>query len=231
MDIKQIHYNHGYRNVYFPNSTEHLKCRVIKTVSKGGVWEKKISHKIFTDCKDGQLAIDIGANIGIHTVSMLDGVKGGSVIAFEPQEDLSKCLIKTLSGISNNYLISTNLVSNKNENKLFYSDGSGRSRIPIEGDRYVKNWNKTYIQSTTLDDFLLKNNQELPLCLIKIDVEGHEFEVLEGAKNTINKYEPIIYIEVWNKKGDLNKLVEWCTTNGYNMDKLTPNDYRLFKDK
>ena len=35
--------------------------------------------------------------------------------------------------------------------------------------------------------------------LLKVDVEGFEFEVLKGAKNFIKKYRPIILIEVWNE--------------------------------
>jgi FkbM family methyltransferase len=233
MDNNILNYNQGKRIIYYPNTIEHMKCRIIKRVSKGSVWEKRISHRIYQDCKVNECAIDIGSNIGVHTISMLDGVSNnGFVIAFEPQKDLAKCLIETLKQINSNFEVSNHLVSNKNEKKLFYSDGSGRSRIPIEGDRYNKNWNKSYLKSTTLDSFLSTNkkynNQQLPICLIKIDVEGHEFEVLEGAKETIHKYKPVIYIEVWEKKGDLNKLVYWCEKNKYNMEKITRNDYRLY---
>ena len=38
---------------------------------------------------------------------------------------------------------------------------------------------------------------------------------------------PIIYIEVWDKIGDYNKLVEWSKQNNYNIEKLTKNDYKL----
>lgn len=242
MDNKILNYNQGQRIIYYPNTIEHMKCSVIKTVSKGSVWEKRISHRIYQDCKINECAIDIGSNIGVHTVSMLDGVSNnGFVIAFEPQKELARCLIDTLKQvnrsnpgrmISGNFEVSNHLVSNKNEKKLFYSDGSGRSRIPIEGDRYLKNWKKNYLQSTTLDSFLSTNkkynNHQLPICLIKIDVEGHEFEVLEGATETIRKYQPIIYIEVWENKGDVKKLINWCKQNKYKMEKLTPNDYRLY---
>ena len=35
-------------------------------------------------------------------------------------------------------------------------------------------------------------------CLIKVDVEGHEFEVLKGAEQTIRKYLPHMYIEIFD---------------------------------
>jgi hypothetical protein len=51
--------------------------------------------------------------------------------------------------------------------------------------------------------------------------------VLEGSQHTINRHKPIIYIEVWDKIGDYNKLVEWSKQNNYNIEKLTKNDYKL----
>ena len=94
MDNKILNYNQGQRIIYYPNTIEHMKCSVIKTVSKGSVWEKRISHRIYQDCKINECAIDIGSNIGVHTVSMLDGVLIMVLIAFEPQ-DLAKCLTET----------------------------------------------------------------------------------------------------------------------------------------
>ena len=110
---------------------------------------------------------------------------------------------------------------------MFYSDGTGRSRIPINKHRYLKKWNKTIKQTITLDNYLSELNIDKNISLIKIDVEGHEWEVLEGSQHTINRHKPIIYIEVWDKIGDYNKLVEWCKQNNYNMEKISKNDYKL----
>lgn len=223
-----VNYYHGERNIFIPITPEHLKCSVIKTIDKGKVWEKRISNKIYKDCIKDTIAIDIGANIGVHTVSMIDAVgKDGYIVAFEPQKLIKRCLNKTLKKRGNNFIISSNLVSNKNGKVIFYSDGTGRSRIPIEGDRYIKKWKKTITSTITLDKYLTELNIKSSISLIKIDVEGHEFEVLEGSKNTINKYKPIIYIEVWDKKGDHDKLISWCFNNNYNIEKISPNDYKL----
>ena len=241
MESTKLNYKQGIRNIYYPNSVEHMKCSVIKRVSNGQMWEKKISSMIYNDCIENECAIDIGANIGTHTISMLDGVSpNGLVIAFEPQTDIADCLVFTLKDVNKsnkskyttgNFVISKNLVSNKNERKVFYSDGTGRSRIPIKGARYIKEWKKTLIQTTTIDSFLSKNskyqNKSKRICLLKIDVEGHEFEVLDGAKLTIKINKPIIYIEVWDKDGDYAKLVNWSKNHHYKINRLTPNDYRL----
>ena len=228
MEARTINYYHGQETVNIPIDKEHLKCSVIKTVNKGKVWEKNISKRIHSDCIKDTCVIDIGANIGIHTVTMLNSIgEGGIVIAFEPQNEINDCLKNTLENIGNNFIISDKLVSNKTDESMFYSDGTGRSRIPIRNHRYTKKWNKTIKQTITLDTFLSELNIDKIISLIKIDVEGHEWEVLEGSQNTINTHKPIIYIEVWDKIGDYNKLVEWCKQNNYNIEKLTKNDYKL----
>lgn len=231
-----LNYPQGKRTIYFPSDNKFKKCSVIKRVMKGGIWEQRITKQIYNDLAElkkknlNTIAIDIGANIGAHTISMLDGVsQGGFVIAFEPQIEIANCLENTLAKISsNNFIISTNLVSNKNSISNFVSNGTGRSRIPLKNNHYNKDWSHKNVKTTTLDKFLLDHpTNNLKVSLIKIDVEGHEFEVLEGASNTIKKNKPIIYIEVWKDKGDYIKLKNWCSKNNYSYQSISPNDYKL----
>ena len=134
-----------------------------------------------------------------------------------------------------NFEVSTNLVSNKNSISKFMSNGTKRSRIPIKGKTYSKVWTENTIKTTTLDTFLNKskknNKKKLDICLKKIDVEGHEFEVLKGASKTINTHRPIIYIEVWKDIGDYKRLTKWCNQNNCNMKaiSLMITDYRQIK--
>lgn len=212
--------------MFYPWDDKHKKCSVIKRVMNGGIWEQKIATKIYKDCKKSTTVIDIGANIGAHTIHMLDAVSpDGFVIAFEPQIEISNCLKNTLDQIGNNYIISNDLVSNQNSTSTFMTNGTGMSRIPLKNGIYNKNWSKHTIKTITLDSFL--QNKNYIISLIKIDVEGHEFQVLEGAKNTINKYKPIIYIEVWKHTGDIDKLINWCLNNNYNHLSISPNDFKL----
>lgn len=230
IESRTVNYYQGDRTIYIPVSKEHLKCSVIKTINKCKVWEKRINKQIFNDCVKDTIAIDIGANIGTHTISMIDAVgSSGYVIAFEPQKDINHCLNKNLEERGNNFVVSDNLVSDTNGETMFYSDKTGRSRIPIKGHRYIKNWEKNIKKTTTLDTYLTELNIKIPISLIKIDVEGHEFEVLEGSKNMIKEHNPIIYIEIWDKIGDYNRLVEWCVSNNYNINKIAKNDYKLLK--
>jgi FkbM family methyltransferase len=76
---------------------------------------------------------------------------------------------------------------------------------------------------TKLDD-LMNKDFFVPaikdgIACIKIDVEGHELEVLQGAVTSISKYRPFIIIEVLNHVLQHKKksLLEWCKANNYNI--------------
>jgi len=102
----------------------------------------------------------------------------------------------------------------------FYEREDGTSRIasrPIKG-------NKKQINTYSLDDYMDLTN--VPNCkLIKIDVEGHEYEVLEGAKNMIEKFKPFILIETFKSKRP--KLNDWCEQNNYHSTWLRGDDFLL----
>ena len=230
-----VKYPHSLHTICIPTEEKYLKCSVIKRFNAGGVWEKKLTKMIYNDTVPQTIAIDIGANVGAHSISMLDKITDkGYLIAFEPQQKLAKCLNNTLSRIHKNYTISTELVSNKNSSSIFWSNGTGRSRIPLKNSKFRAGWTKNIIKTTTLDSFI--NNLQLGICtprvsIIKIDVEGHEFQVLHGAQKTINKNRPIIYIEVWKNVSSRVKLLNWCCINNYSITPVSQTDYRLVPNK
>ena len=214
-----IKYPQGEREVYIPDGKQ--TCRIIRYVKKGHMWEKKINKLISDYCSKDKVSIDVGANLGIHTLSMCEYSK--SVIAIEPQNIIRECLSLTLSNYDN-IMIYDKLISNKIDDEIqFIQDGTGRSRIPIEGQKYKKNhWEIITKKTTTLDE--LARGYEIGC--IKIDVEGHEFNVLEGAKELIKKNKPVIFIEVFPDR--VNMLNEWASANNYHIEKISKEaDYLL----
>lgn len=134
----------------------------------------------------GDTVIDAGAFIGDHTIAYCNAVgKSGRVYAFEPNPQAFKCLEYNCPdaevfncGLSNA------------EETAHYSiyDNAGASRIIKESLA-----SSIGIKNITLDSL------NLNACnLLKIDVEGYEMNVLEGAKNTIAKYHPTLWIEINN---------------------------------
>jgi hypothetical protein len=65
-----------------------------------------------------------------------------------------------------------------------------------------------------------------PVGMLKIDVEGMEFDVLKGLHSTIERWRPQIFIEVWEESRDL--LTSWCQRYNYNiMIAFHGNNYLL----
>ncbi|WP_372367624.1 FkbM family methyltransferase [Candidatus Uabimicrobium sp. HlEnr_7] len=144
-------------------------------------------------CKKREVAIDIGANEGLYSYRMSNFFN--KVYAFEINDsivqDLRECSAKNIK------IITVGLSSVTKQSTLF---------IPIQNKLELNGWASLYknpqftkyrekkISITTLDSFCIKN-----VSLIKIDVEGHELEVIQGALETIKKYRPIIIAEIWQK--------------------------------
>ena len=143
-------------------------------------------------CKPGDIVIEAGANIGSHTVHLakLVGTKG-HVIALEPQRVVFQTLCAN---------IALNSLTNVMAHQVAVGGENGSAVMP--GIDYSKSGNfggisvnmtgtGETVRMVKLDGFV-----NLPrLRLIKIDVEGFEQQVLEGAAETIQKHRPYLYLE------------------------------------
>lgn len=165
-------------------------------------------------CGQGDFIFDVGANIGAHTMAFSQMVgPGGRVFAFEPQRIVFHNLCANMS---------LNCIENVECYQIAVSNKSGSTLIPDfrydlpanHGGFSVKDYDKG--QKTPLEplDTLL----DIPrLKLMKVDVEGMETEVIEGAKNIINKHKPFLYVE--NDKFDNSQTL---------IETIMSLDYRLF---
>jgi len=127
--------------------------------------------------------------LGVYTTQMSKMVgPNGTVIAFEPTEKFHTCLTRNLelNGCRNVVL-----------NKLIVSDQVGSHEISISDQTASINLlsdcpHKETIASTTLDAHL---RDVASLSLIKIDVDGWDFHVLNGAQLVIQRHQPVIIVE------------------------------------
>jgi FkbM family methyltransferase len=144
--------------------------------------------------KPGQVILDIGANIGAHTVPLaqLTG-PGGRVLAFEPQRTpfYSLCANVVLNNL-------TNVVCHQ----AAAGEAAGSLSVP-ELDYWAENnfggleLARDYSHHRTYTVPILKvDDLDLADChFMKIDVEGMEQKVLAGAVETIRRYRPLLYVE------------------------------------
>ncbi len=128
-------------------------------------------------------AIDVGANIGTHTIPYAR--RFSRVISFEPQPDNYALLYQNIkaNGLTN---VSIHPIALYNKYKMY--DLKQLDRSDMGSFRIVEE--KGEYRAAMLDDFSFRD-----VGFIKIDVTGLELKVLEGARDTIKECKPVILIE------------------------------------
>jgi len=192
---------------------------------------EKYLERVNQLCKNKTHAVDIGANVG-RVSNILFDMGWTTVTAFEPTPTIFERLVENTKdknitthklGVSNkegeaHFSINSDTESNQETNQIV-SKGFQKKR-----------WNVETIKTVTLDQMNLDQ-----MDFLKIDVEGHEKYVVEGAEQTIKKYKPIIVLEVsfekkvYDKKisQDHKKALDILLNWGYNIDMKTVHDYVL----
>lgn len=189
-----------------------------------GAYENRelIALKKFLVCNNmiGGYFIDVGAHIGNHTIFLSNLFD--KTISFEPNKKTFKLLELNLASYGGAEAINKALGS-KNENA--YMDinltNRGASRITMKPTDNI-------VEITTLDSFSKEHqffSTAVPQApVVKIDVEGHEMNVLEGGQQFIREYKPVIIFEQhagYFMNGTslvINKLKEFGYQNFYSTN-------------
>lgn len=162
--------------------------------SSGGFFETKFLEFVRNNFQKQKTIVDIGANIGNHSLFFSEFLEHDEIICFEPFEKNVELLKLNLMG--KNCKIMDYALSDSDSEKILYNSQSnnfgGFSLHSYDGS---KGENKSFIVkdkvvTKTLDSLNISN-----ITMIKIDVEGHENSVLNGGVETIKRNSPIIFIE------------------------------------
>jgi len=140
---------------------------------------------------DDCLFLDIGANVGIHTLIALAANKRIFVHSFEPSPEIFSRLEKNIKKNNVNRVKLHQLAVSNSNGHVFFEDCSSNINIGIS---HISCENTGLEVETVAIDSLL-SGVEKRVCLIKIDVEGYEPAVLEGAKNRLLRDKPVITLE------------------------------------
>ncbi|MEZ4722849.1 MAG: FkbM family methyltransferase [Flavobacteriales bacterium] len=139
------------------------------------------------------VVMDIGGNIGYHSVHFAKLAVNGNVIVFEPSADTRKILEQNVRPYSNVKIESLALSSTEGEAIFNIASDNAYSGLK---DTKVKTIIRTeMVRTTTLDAYVLDNNLD-KIDFIKIDVEGFEFFVLQGMEVTLKKLRPTLFLEI-----------------------------------
>lgn len=170
----------------------------------------------------GDWAIDVGANVGIVTAELCHLVgPAGTVWAIEPFPPNIETLLelREVNGLNQLDVIAGALSS---------SQGTAHLRLPNDGNSAHPSLAKTSdligeidVHTWSLDDLVASRRPNRPLAFIKIDVEGHEMAVLDGAEKTLRNLRPMILCE-------FNELLlrEGGSSSAELLDRLSGLGYR-----
>lgn len=176
---KYIKDNYDFQKIHYPNK------RVLRVVNNYEIHLDKL-YKTYCinsiDLKNGDTVVDCGANVGELYLAILKNNIKIEYVAFEPDAETYECLKINTSANPENQYFNFGL-SNINADKEFYFDSEGGNSSFINFGTNSTKILKTMRLDEKVDLGKIK--------LLKIDAEGYEPEVLEGAEKLFKKIEYI----------------------------------------
>ena len=184
VDEYEVHEVDGIGRFLIDDGDDLIKHSIVE----GEAWEEHVIEVLERHVVPGTVALDVGAHIGTHTLVMarLIGPRG-RVYAFEPQRKIYRELFHNLR-----------LNGANNVEPLRFALGAGAPRIIHMNPTVEGNEGGTGVgqggdraEMRSLDSFRFRE-----VSLIKIDVEGFEDQVLDGAARTLRRERPVVVIEI-----------------------------------
>lgn len=171
-------------------------------------------------------AVDVGANLGLYTLLASRRMPQGKVFSFEasPIEFDKLCWTVRKNGLANVTAVHSAVSSDVGETtiheSLFGAGALNRLDRPAKSNGQ---WRATQVRKVSLDHyFAVQQGSKInPIDLIKIDVEGHELPVIEGAIGILRSAAPVLMIEVnesrMSERSTPERIFEFMRANSYDM--------------
>lgn len=177
-----------------------------------------------------RVVYDIGANIGYHATAFASADRA-QVHSFEPNP-LNYAMLRE----------NTNHLRNVTLHRMAIADRNGETLVETFDPAVSTNFGEIHIEQSSgipvpcarIDDLHLP-----PPVMLKVDVEGFEWEVLSGAAATLARYRPVVYYEaqtlrnfdkIWHLLTDLGYTLNWCCIMNYNPNNHRANTNNIFSN-
>ena len=199
-----------------------LRKRLERSIKNNDEEEIKLVKDFITPGTD---SVDIGVYRGVYSYEMSKYSR--LVHAFEPNPILFNNIAKNLKKIIKNIIFYDWALSDKDElaslkvpirnkkyNKNNFEEYFQMGKASIHGKNKINEFESFDIKSKQLDNFNFDNK----ISFIKIDVEGHEAEVIKGSEKTIRDNKPILLVEIeeqYTQKKVIDTL-KYINSLGYN---------------
>jgi FkbM family methyltransferase len=178
------------RDGYFLyNRNDHYIGRSIEQYGEFSALEMKLFAQL---CVPGSIVIEVGANIGAHTVGLARLVgPQGRVLAFEPQRLPFQVLCANVALNSLDNVDCFWAAAGRQDGFIQVPDLDPRKEYNFGGVTLVGSRGGTRVTCVTLDQYVTLPKVDL----VKIDVEGMEAEVLGGGERLLRQFKPVLYVE------------------------------------
>ena len=193
--IRQVEIN-GYKMLVFANET------VGRQIMWNKCYEKEETHFIYNFLKSTDVCLDIGANVGYFTLLMASKARLGKVYSFEPIPicyHLLNCSI--LLNNFTNVIINNCAVGELNGESIFYiSTDSAFSAL--RNPSMVGELSSISVPVVSIDNYVDSRRNINKVDFIKIDVEGAEMQVINGATSLLRdatRRPRLIMLELFNE--------------------------------
>jgi len=169
---------------WFPDQDTHFAKMLDRNIEKGGqaVYQEPVRRASIPYCKKHDVALDIGANIGLWARDLCQFFQ--RVHAIEPVADFRDCLIKNVPATNLKIYDCALGAENSMIDMIVVPENTGHSHVDTESFGQGK------IQMRTLDSMDLP-----PADYIKLDCEGYEYNIILGGENYIKSCKPVIVVE------------------------------------
>jgi FkbM family methyltransferase len=175
--------------------------------------------------RPGDIVCDIGANKGSFILWLSRWVRHGQVVAFEPQPKFAQRLAAVCNAIGlNNVRVEAKAVySHSGHRDLFvpagHSPGASLTHAAVEAESFTT----LSVPVVALDDYFSESDK---ITLLKIDVEGAELGVLQGAERILRQHAPLLVFECENRHlapGRVQDVFSWLEAMGYQGSFISHN--------
>ena len=181
-------------------------------------YEPEISFLIRNLVREDHTVLDIGANVGLHTVAFARAVPKGHVYAFEPVAEMAERLSRNaaLNGLKNVTVVPCGLGAADETAEMWVNvagDGlEGTSTIAgsVHSERMPDNYVRRNVPVRRLDGLVQTLAIEGPIGFVKIDTEGFETWVIEGGLETLRRHRPAMIVEAHSRRlAAAGKSFQW----------------------
>lgn len=176
---------------------------------------------------EGKVIFDVGTFIGASSLVFAKMVgKKGKVVGFEPNpynrerikqnlalnKELSSIISVSSVALSNVEGNMTMTMSKEIDNGHSSTSRLNQSHPTLHNDQLPSDFEEISVETKTLDNYV--KEVSLRPDIIKVDIEGAEYEFLEGGRKTIHKYKPVLYVEIHSEFCAI-KCMDFFNSEGY----------------